>query len=132
MAGFANLIFLLRLVRPAVRRNIAPVEITYAFDPANDGGLAVFFDGVAWHRGHANILAFTRGFGGPFMTADPNLFQGLAGELNRRVARLNAANAKEVEVRAAIHRALPTGNVSLDDGLKSLASVGVHITTKAE
>ena len=45
--SFANLIFLLRLVRPAVRRKITPVEITYAFDPANDGGLAVFFDGVA-------------------------------------------------------------------------------------
>ena len=123
--GFANLIFLLRLVRPAVRRNITPVEITYAFDPANDGGLAVFFDGVAWYRGDANILSFTQeDLEAPFMTADPNLFQGLAGELNRRVARLNAANAIEVEVRAAIHRALPTGNVSLDDVAKIIGIGG--------
>jgi AraC-like DNA-binding protein len=112
--SFANLIFLLRLVRPVIKRNITPREITYAFDPANDGDLAVFFDGVAWHRGDANILSFSQeDLEIPFITADPIFFQGLAVELDRRVARLNAMNDIEVQLRAAIHRALPAGNVSL-------------------
>lgn len=118
----AEAVFLIQLVRLATRQRVVPLEVILPQLPQRLAQYEEYF-GVTPKQGAAIRIAFSREDGvRPFLTSNESMWAFFEEGLRKRLATLDSSSTMSDRVKAVLLEGLPSGQYSIEDVAKSLAT----------
>ena len=119
--GLCELVFFTQLARIGTRQSIAPTSLTVIDMPDDTAPFETYF-GCSISSGKEVSIHFDATDAAlPFLTANNSMWQFFEGDLNRKLADLDAGASTIERVRAVLLEALPAGDCSIENVASLLA-----------